>query len=158
MTNPSENAITRRTAVTLLGSAGLGIALGGPPSFADESVADALPKLLSKFTERSRALLRTLLANPNYSGQILPNDVATLAQNENSTVEKLMVDLIPLAQSYSQAPISNFYVGVLVRGASGALYTGANIEIPGQCLGFAVHAEQSALSNAYMRSLPSVHQ
>ena len=36
-----------------------------------------------------------LLANPNYSGQILPTDVATLAQNENSTVEKLMVDLIP---------------------------------------------------------------
>jgi cytidine deaminase len=43
-----------------------------------------------------------------------------------------------------------------VRGASGSLYLGANIEVSGQCLGFAVHAEQSALSNAYMNSEESV--
>jgi cytidine deaminase len=47
-------------------------------------------------------------------------------------------------------------VGVVVRGASGSLYLGANIEVSGQCLGFAVHAEQSALSNAYMNSEESV--
>ncbi len=67
-----------------------------------------------------------------------------------------MVDLIPLARSYSQAPISNFFVGSVVRGASGGLYTGANVEIPGQCLGFAVHAEQSAVSNAYMHGEKAV--
>jgi cytidine deaminase len=67
-----------------------------------------------------------------------------------------MFGLLPLAQSYSRAPISNFFVGVVARGASGSLYLGANIEIPGQCLGFAVHAEQSALSNAYMNSEQSV--
>ena len=67
-----------------------------------------------------------------------------------------MLGLLPLAQTYSHAPISNFFVGVVVRGASGSLYLGANIEISGQCLGFAVHAEQSALSNAYMNSEQSV--
>jgi cytidine deaminase len=45
---------------------------------------------------------------------------------------------------------------VVVRGASGNLYTGANIEVPGQCLGFAVHAEQTAVSNAYMHGERSV--
>ena len=35
---------------------------------------------------------------------------------------------------------------------SGSLYLGANIEIPGQPLNFSVHAEQAALSNAYMHS------
>jgi cytidine deaminase len=119
---------------------------------ADERAGDALAKLLPKFSERSREVLGQLLRNPNYSGQIPATDTAKLSQNENTTLEKLMVDLLPFAQSYSHAPISNFYVGVVVRGASGALYTGSNIEIPGQCLGFAVHAEQSALSNAYMHS------
>lgn len=67
-----------------------------------------------------------------------------------------MLSLLPLAQTYSRAPTSNFFVGVVARGASGSLYLGANIEIPGQCLGFAVHAEQAALSNAYMNSETSV--
>jgi cytidine deaminase len=67
-----------------------------------------------------------------------------------------MMSLLPLAQTYARAPISNFLVGVVVRGPSGSLYLGANIEIPGQCLGFAVHAEQAALSNAYMNSEESV--
>ena len=67
-----------------------------------------------------------------------------------------MLGLLPLAQTYSRAPISNFFVGAVARGASGSLYLGANIEISGQCLGFAVHAEQSALSNAYMNSEQSV--
>jgi cytidine deaminase len=157
MNNRSDLPITRRTAIGVLGSASLGLAFGGFPGGTDESIADALPKLLPKFTEKSRSLLSHLLADPNYSGQIPAAQAATLAQNEGSSMEKLMVDLLPFAQRYSRAPISNFYVGVVVRGGSGALYTGANIEIPGQCLGFAVHAEQSALSNAYMHSEPSVN-
>ncbi len=128
----------------------------GLPLLADDRAGDALSKLLPKFSENSRDLLRQLLASPNYSGQIPPDLVGSLLKNENSTMEELMLELLPFAQSYSHAPISNFYVGVVVRGASGALYTGANIEIPGQCLGFAVHAEQSALSNAYMHSEQAV--
>ena len=143
-------SMSRRTAMGMIGTASLGVALGGLPFLEDQSVSDALPKLLPKFTEKSRAILRRLLADPNYSGRIPASDATALARNESASVEKLMVDLLPLAQNYSQAPISNFHVGVVVRGASGSLYTGANIEIPGQCLGFAVHAEQSALSNAYM--------
>lgn len=150
------NPITRRRAVVVLGSATLGIAFGTHPLLAGESPADSLVKLLPDFSEKSRALLRHRLADPNYSGQIPATEAALLAQNENASVDKLMVSLLPFAQSYSHAPISNFYVGVVVRGASGALYTGANIEIPGQCLGFAVHAEQSALSNAYMHEEKAV--
>jgi len=117
---------------------------------AEKPALDSLDTLLPKLSEQSRGLLRRLTTAPGYSGQIAGTDVASLVRNEGATVEKLMLDLLPLAQSYSRAPISNFHVGVVVRGASGSLYTGANIEIPGQCLGFAVHAEQSALSNAYM--------
>src|SRR5882672_9272631 len=63
-----------------------------------------------------------------------------------------MVDLLPLARTYSRPPISNYLVGAVARGVSGNLYLGANIEIPGHSLGFSVHGEQFALSNAYMHS------
>jgi cytidine deaminase len=152
MSSRQDDNMTRRSALTALTSAGLGLAVIGLPGFARKTTNDHLNELLPNFSEKSRALLQSLLLNPNYSGQIPAADVATLVRNESASVEKLMVNLIPLAQGYSQAPISNFHVGVVVRGATGSLYTGANIEIPGQCLGFAVHAEQSALSNAYMHA------
>ena len=63
-----------------------------------------------------------------------------------------MVDLLPLARTYARPPISNYLVGAVARGVSGDLYLGANIEIPGHSLGFSVHGEQFALSNAYMHS------
>ncbi len=148
--------ITRRSALAVFTAAGLGLAVSGLPMLETESTTDVLAQRLPKFSEKSRALLRELLKTSSYSGQIPADAAATLAKNENLSVDRLMVELLPFAQSYSRAPISNFFVGVVVRGASGSLYTGANIEIPGQCLGFAVHAEQSALSNAYMHGEQSV--
>ena len=150
----SLNELTRRDALAVLGSTAVGLAINAFPSFPQQ--ADRTGKLPANFSEKSRALLRPLLGDSSYSGQIPASAAAELAKNENTHVDQLMLALLPLAQSYSQAPISNFYVGVVVRGASGNLYTGANIEIPGQCLGFAVHAEQSALSNAYMHGEQSV--
>lgn len=143
------NSITRRTALSLLGSAAVAGAMPFP-LLADDSRGAALRQMLPKFTEKSRSLLLSLLQDPAYSGQISTAAAAALARNEGVAVEQLMVHLIPLARSYSHAPISKFFVGSVVRGASGCLYTGANVEIPGHCLGFAVHAEQAAVSNAYM--------
>ena len=145
----SDHNMTRRAALSLIGSAAVASALPFP-LLADDSKSAALRQMLPKFTDKSRSLLLKLMQDPGYRGQVTAADAAALAQNESTTIEQLMVGLIPLARSYSHAPISNFFVGSVVRGASGGLYTGANIEIPGQCLGFAVHAEQAALSNAYM--------
>ena len=155
-THSSNHEISRRTAVAVLGSVGLGLAVTGIPLFGDESRGDALRKLLPKFTDKARSVLLHVLEDPEFSGQIPAADALSIARSENASIDNLMLQLIPLARSYSRAPISNFFVGVVVRGESGGLYIGANIEIPGQCLGFAVHAEQSALSNAYMHSEKSV--
>jgi cytidine deaminase len=61
-----------------------------------------------------------------------------------------MLELLRQAQSYARSPLTNFRVGAVVRGTSGSLYMGANIEFPGQSLNQTVHAEQAALSNAFM--------
>ncbi|MEF1190003.1 cytidine deaminase, partial [Vibrio parahaemolyticus] len=60
--------------------------------------------------------------------------------------KELRVALLPFAAAYSYAPISEFYVGAIVRGLSGRLYFGANMEFFGVQLGQTVHAEQSAIS------------
>ena len=157
MRSPSANkGISRRTALAGLGRSALGLAFTKSSRFVQETNDEALHSPLPKFSERSRALLSQVLENPKFSGRIPPSEVEVLAKGEKASVGDLMLRLLPLAQTYSRAPISNFFVGVVARGASGSLYLGANIEIPGQCLGFAVHAEQSALSNAYMNSEQSV--
>jgi cytidine deaminase len=152
----ADNSISRRTALTRLGSSALGLAFMNSSPFAFETKDETLRSRLPKFSGRSRALLSQVLEDPKFSGRIPASAVEALAKSENDSVDDVMLGLLPLAQRYSRAPISNFFVGVVVRGASGSLYLGANIEIPGQCLGFAVHAEQAALSNAYMNSEPSV--
>jgi cytidine deaminase len=64
---------------------------------------------------------------------------------------ELRVALLPFAAAYSYAPLSNFYVGASVRGLSGKRYFGANVEFDGVQLGQTVHAEQSAISHAWMK-------
>jgi cytidine deaminase len=156
MRSLADNDISRRTALTRLGASALGLAFMNPSQFAAETKDETRRSRLLKLNERSRSVLSQVLEGPKFSGRIPASAVEALTKSEDASVDDLMLGLLPLAQTYSRAPISNFFVGVVVRGAGGSLYLGANIEIPGQCLGFAVHAEQSALSNAYMNSERSV--
>ena len=71
-------------------------------------------------------------------------------RSEGKTADEIMLQLLPVAGRLASPPISDFKVGAVARGTSGALYLGANLEIPRQSLGFTVHAEQAAASNAYM--------
>lgn len=58
--------------------------------------------------------------------------------------------LLAEAAKLARPPISNFRVGCVARGLSGALYPGTNVEFAGEALSFTVHAEQSAVTNAWM--------
>jgi len=50
---------------------------------------------------------------------------------------------------HAHPPISNFFAGALVRGTSGALYAGANLEVPNSGLNQSTHGEQAAVANAF---------
>jgi len=67
-----------------------------------------------------------------------------------------MLERLAEAESYARPAVSGYRVGAVVRGTSGALYLGANIELPGESLGQTVHAEQAALSNAFMGDEPGI--
>jgi cytidine deaminase len=67
-----------------------------------------------------------------------------------------MLERLAEAESYARAPVSKFPVGAVVRGTSGSLYLGGNLEFPGAGLSQTVHAEQAALSNAFMHDEPGI--
>lgn len=67
-----------------------------------------------------------------------------------------MLELLSQAASYARPALTNFRVGAVVRGTSGALYLGANFEFRGASLSQTVHAEQAALSNAFMHDEPGI--
>ncbi len=98
----------------------------------------------------SLQVLDRLTHSPDFTGVIPAKEVHELAVSEGIDVSSLMTRLLPLARTYSHAPISNYHVGAVARGLSGSLYPGMNVEIAGHSLGFSVHGEQAALSSAYM--------
>ncbi len=149
-----RSGIDRRTAVRLLGAAGMGVLFAKPGAvLAGEPAAT---KALAGFKPESRELLASRLGSGDFSGKMEGADVQALAGIEGRDVSGIMLALLPLAQTYARPPISNFYAGAVVRGASGAIYLGANLEFPGQPLGFTVHGEQAAFANAYMHDEAAV--
>ena len=67
-----------------------------------------------------------------------------------------MLEQLAEAQGYARPALTGFRVGAVVRGTSGKLYLGGNIEFPGASLGQTVHAEQAALANAFMHDEPGI--
>ncbi|WP_348686498.1 cytidine deaminase [Aeromonas bestiarum] len=85
-----------------------------------------------------------------FNARFTPAQVATLKAATGLEDRALRLALLPLAAACSVAPISKFFVGAIACGLSGTWYFGANMEFAGQGLFHSVHAEQSAISNAWL--------
>ncbi len=81
--------------------------------------------------------------------RIAPLEVAARVR-PGATAETLLHELLPWAASFAVVPVSRFPVGAVALGESGAVYAGANLEFAGAPLGASVHAEQSAVANAWL--------
>lgn len=81
-------------------------------------------------------------------GYLNPQQVQYLMSYYNYTLPQLMQFLVPFATKFASPPISNFKVGAVVHGISGAIYFGANIEFINEALSFTVHAEQASIAHA----------
>ena len=100
------------------------------------------------WSDADRAALQRALAAEN-GGRIDAQTVNRLVPAAGGSLDALMTLLLPVVKEYSRAPISKFEVGAVARGWSGALYAGANLEVPRSGLNQAIHAEQSAVANAF---------
>lgn len=106
---------------------------------------------------RSITQLPTSLANAlipllhqNFAGHIDAQQLVELTRASNMTEAEVLLALLPIAAALAKAPVSQFYVGAIAKGKSGDIYMGANLELPGEALFHSVHAEQSAISHAWL--------
>ncbi len=68
---------------------------------------------------------------------------------QNQSLEALGIALLPLASSFAVTPVSSFKVGAVAFDSQGNAYLGANFEFTDSHIGQVMHAEQSAIANAW---------
>ncbi|MGB0893466.1 MAG: cytidine deaminase [Parashewanella sp.] len=91
------------------------------------------------------------LLDKDFSGHFDAKQLEQLQRITGLSEEKLLLELLPVAAALSVPSISNFFVGAIAKGGSGDIYMGANLELPNDALGQTVHAEQSAVSHAWLK-------
>ncbi|MGQ7746216.1 cytidine deaminase [Pectobacterium brasiliense] len=99
-----------------------------------------------------QAAIGPLIDKPDFAAMLTADDVNAICEASQLDADALAFALLPLAAACAQAPISNFQVGAIAQGLSGNFYFGANMEFSAVQLQQTVHAEQSAVSHAWMRN------
>jgi len=103
-------------------------------------------------TSRSGASMDPPAADSSWPcGVVTAAQAQQLEQDWDMTLQQVMFALVPYAEKLAQPTISGFSVGAVALGATtGNLYFGANMEFSGEALSFTTHAEQSAVTNAWL--------
>ncbi|MGC6405668.1 cytidine deaminase [Bisgaard Taxon 45] len=91
-----------------------------------------------------------ILQQQHFKGMLPYFTVEHLCTKYQLSPQQLALKLLPIAAAYSLAPISQFHVGAIAIGGSRACYFGANLEFVATHIQQTVHAEQSAISHAWM--------
>lgn len=94
--------------------------------------------------------LYQLLAQQHFAGKLSAQQVNSLCKTFHFSVNELALQLLPVAACYATTPVSGFNVGAIAHGLSGAFYFGANQEFCDVAMQQTIHAEQSAISHAWM--------
>ncbi|KAB7897755.1 cytidine deaminase [Rouxiella sp. S1S-2] len=101
-----------------------------------------------------QSALEPILSHDDFPAMFTAEQVGQLKSKTSMDDAALAFALLPLAAACSLTPISHFHVGAVARGVSGNLYFGANMEFSGASMQQTVHAEQSAVTHAWMRGEP----
>ncbi|WP_108650900.1 cytidine deaminase [Dongshaea marina] len=107
-----------------------------------------LQQALQQLPENLQSAVQPMLQD-GFNATFSAAQVAELKQSTGLDDPQLQLALLPLAAAFAVVPISNFQVGAIARGKTGSLYLGANFEFSGNGLFHSIHAEQSAISNAW---------
>ena len=80
-----------------------------------------------------------------------------ICEQHDISVENLMIALLPLAEQYAKAVVSDFNVGAVAKGKKiddsgyANLYFAANIEFENKAISHSIHAEQAVISVAWQQ-------
>ncbi len=103
-----------------------------------------------------QAAIAPMLADPHFPALLEADQVATLQHATGLDEDALAFALLPLAAACARPDLSHFNVGAIARGVSGRWYFGGNMEFLGATMQQTVHAEQSAISHAWLRGETSL--
>ncbi len=109
-------------------------------------------RFIRSVTQLPRPLADALipLLQSHFAGHIDAQQLSNLVATSQMSEAEVLLALLPIAAALAKPPISEFYVGAIAKGKSGDIYMGANLELPGEALFHSVHAEQSAISHAWL--------
>lgn len=110
----------------------------------------------SGLAENLQAALAPVLADDHFPAMLSAQQVASLKTASGLDDDALAFALLPLAAACARTDLSHFNVGAIARGVSGNWYFGANMEFAGSTMQQTVHAEQSAISHAWLRGEKSL--
>ncbi|MBP2167527.1 cytidine deaminase [Erwinia toletana] len=102
-------------------------------------------------TPELQAALNPILTASDFSASFSAQHIAAIRQQSGLDEDALAFALLPLAAACAVAPLSSFNVGAVARGKSGSWYLGANMEFVGATMQQTVHAEQSAITHAWLK-------
>jgi cytidine deaminase len=111
-------------------------------------------QILETFPSSVRERLQTISQT---GGMLSAEHCLAVMESLNISIDDLMLRLLPVARLYSATAISGFQVGALAKArmtdhaGDTALFLGANIEFSAQALTQTIHAEQSAVINAWLQ-------
>lgn len=92
-----------------------------------------------------------ILANQHFHGFFSAEKIDNLCEKYAISPETLALMLLPVASCYANPAISQFSVGAIVKGERGHFYFGANQEFNDHAIAHTIHAEQSAISHAWIQ-------
>lgn len=104
-----------------------------------------------QLSEKLQSALKPIIDDPDFSAMLTAEQVLQIKSACQYHDDELAFALLPLAAACAVTPISHFNVGAISRGVSGNLYFGANMEFSHCALQQSVHAEQSAITHAWLR-------
>ncbi|GAA0781855.1 MULTISPECIES: cytidine deaminase [Pseudomonadati] len=109
-------------------------------------------RFIDSISQLSKPLSSALvpLLHDDFCGHIDANQLSELMDKTKLTEQELLLALLPVAAALASPSLSQFFVGAIAKGGSGDIYMGANLELPGEALFHTVHAEQSAISHAWL--------
>lgn len=117
-----------------------------------DHISDHLQTTLKTFDNPQLATdLWHILREQHFDGFLSNVAVNHLCQKYQFSIKDLGLSLLPLAACYANPTISHFCVGAVAHGTTGNFYFGANQEFCANAIAQTIHAEQSAISHAWMR-------
>ena len=110
--------------------------------------------LFSQDTTEVKFIISDLTKVKNFNGVISSENVLKISEEYGLDNDQIMELFRPYSKIYSKAPISNYNVGAVCKGASGNLYFGSNIEILNESLSFTLHAEHAVTTFSQLVNPP----